>query len=157
VAARRKDKLRALTRLLEHRENLAQQRLVERRRALEAAQSKAQNLLAMQNEYHQRLAEVGRGGLASTDLRLWRRFTASLSEVVEVQSDQQERLHRELEAAQQACAASRARRKGGELLVEAERRAQASRERRVERTESSDRAARRSATSHRQHRDGGER
>lgn len=141
--SKRASKLKALQQLLQHREDLAQRRLGQRRQAVEAACSKAQELDGLQREYHERLSAAGDAGLRASDLRLWRRFTASMGDVVDVQQVQVERLQTQLEEAQQAWLAAHSRRKGGELLEETQQRREAASERRRERVESADAAGRR--------------
>lgn len=139
----RTSKLQALKQLLEHREDQAQRRLGQRLQEVEAARSKAEELGGLQREYSERLNAAGGAGVSAANLRLWRRFAASMSDVVEVQGVQVERLRAQLEEAQQAWLGAYSRRKGGELLVEKAERREAARARRSERIESADMAAQR--------------
>lgn len=141
---RNRSKLQTLARLLSHREQLARQAMAARQQAVEGARAQADELAGMQREYQERLTGASSAGVQASDLRLWRRFTQSLEDVVAVQGLQVEQLCRELEQAQADCQAARMRSKGGELLEEAEQRREAHDQRRQERVAGSDLAARRS-------------
>ncbi len=138
-----RSKLGTLLRFLEHRERTAQRVLKQRHQAVDGARVKADQLTALQAEYQHRLGEAGETGMRATDLRLWRRFTESLEDVVAVQSAQVAALKRELEQAQAACMAARARRLGGELLQDSRQRREMIVARRKERIETADAASRR--------------
>lgn len=140
---RERSKLQTLTRLLSHREHLARQAMVQRQQAMDNARAQADELAGMQREYQERLNDASGAGVRASDLQLWRRFTQSLDDVVTVQGLQVEQLRRELEQAQSECLAARVRSKGGELLEEAQQRREDQRERRRERVQGSDLAARR--------------
>ena len=136
-------KLQTLIRLLSHREELARRNLAGRRQAVTGASSRQDELTGLQQEYRDRLADAGGAGVSAGELRLWRRFNQSLEDVVAMQASHVERLRRELETAQSACRDALVRRRGGELLEDAEQRRAAELARRQERVASSDRAARR--------------
>lgn len=136
-------KLQTLVRLLSHREALAKRGLARRQDAVNGAQSKADELSGLAQEYRERLNATSGAGVRAGDLQLWRRFNQSLEDVVEMQSLQVERLRRELEQAQSECLAALVRRRGGERLEEAEQRRSADRARRRERIAASDRVAHR--------------
>lgn len=141
--ARADAKLQTLMRLLSHREAQARQRLAAHREAVAGAEAQAEELSALAREYESRLAAAGGAGLSAGELRMWRHFNRSLDEVVDVQGVQVERLRAELEQAQSACLAALVKRRGGERLEASEKHRQARLERRRERVQASDRAARR--------------
>lgn len=136
-------KLQTLVRLLSHREAVALRALADRQAAVAGASARAGDLSALQQEYQARLHDAGGGGARAGDLRLWRRFNESLDDVVEVQSAHLERLKVELERAQVACLAARAKRRGGERLEDTAQRRRESREQRREQRLASEAAARR--------------
>lgn len=139
----RSDKLQTLMRLLGHREELARRALAERQRAMAGAQSQADELAGLQREYRDRLGTTSSAGVPAGELQLWRRFSQSLDDVVQVQSSQVERLRQELEQAQTACQEALIRRRGGERLEQSRQRRDGERERRTERIAGSDQATRR--------------
>ena len=141
--SRSDSKLQTLVRLLSHREAQAKRQLAARRQAMEGAESKAEELSGMQQEYQDRLNQASGKGVQSGDLRMWRRFNQQLDDVVAVQAMQVERLREELEQAQSACLAALVKRRGGERLEEAQQRHAATRAKRRERVEASDQANRR--------------
>ena len=141
--ARPDAKLQTLMRLLSHREAEARRRLAAQREAVAGAEAQAEELSGLAREYESRLEAAGSAGLSAGELRMWRQFNRSLDEVVDVQGVQVERLRAELEQAQSACLAALVKRRGGERLEASERHRQACQERRRERVQASDRAARR--------------
>lgn len=141
--AKRDTKLKSLLKVLELREQAAQRQLATRIRAVDEARVKADELDNLRQEYSERLAVAGSGGFTAAEARLWRRFTHSLGDVMEVQTSRVDQLAGQLDEAQRACTAARARRRGGELLEDARLREQDMLERRKERVQSADVAARR--------------
>tara|TARA_Y100001933_G_scaffold229392_1_gene245678 strand:- start:890 stop:1330 length:441 start_codon:yes stop_codon:yes gene_type:complete len=141
--ARPDAKLQTLMRLLSHREAEAKRRLAAHREAVAGAEAQAEQLSGLAREYETRLQTAGSAGLNAGEMRMWRQFNRSLGDVVDVQGVQVERLRAELEQAQSACLAALVKRRGGERLEASERHRQASLERRRERVQASDQAARR--------------
>lgn len=137
----RSDKLHSLMRLLSHREELAQRALAERQIAASGAAEQARELAALRHEYAERQQRSSAGGARAADVRMWRQFNQSLCEVADLQDGQVERLAAELARANAAFLAARARRRGGELLSDAQHRRLAVKARRREQREAADAAA----------------